>query len=74
MNQKCIPTIEKILSTLNEVCEALDSLKSAVENENEDEMDNTLDMFPSTKAISGALEKLGTLLETRPWEGRKKKA
>jgi hypothetical protein len=75
MNQKCITTIEKLSSTFEQLCEGLHILGDAIRNEDDDQVEEALDGFPTRAALGSALEKLGLLIGNRPWEsGRKKKA
>lgn len=72
MNQKCLGKIEKISSVFGELADALDQLKVAVENDDEDQVNETMDAFPSPKQLARALEDLGILISGRPWESKRK--
>jgi hypothetical protein len=74
MNQKCVTVIEKLHDTFGELADALENLKAGVEQEDEEQIDQALDMFPRPKQLESALEKLGSLIEGHPWETRKKNA
>jgi hypothetical protein len=74
MNQKCISTIEKIETPLIEVCDALAMLREGIEEENEDRINEAMEAFPTPSKLGSALEKLGMLIEHRPWESGRKKA
>jgi len=73
MNQKCLSKIEKIAATFVEVTDALDHLKTIVENDEEDRIEEAMDMFPSPAQLTRSLEHLGQLIETRPWESKRKR-
>jgi len=68
MNKKCVATIDAILDTFGELTEGLECLRQAIEEDNESEIDEALDMFPKPRQFAKDLEKLGKLMEDRPWE------
>lgn len=73
MNKKCVAKIDAILDTFGALIEGLETLKTAIETDNEAaEVEEALDMFPTPKQLSKDLESLGTLMETHPWEKGKK--
>ena len=71
MNQKCVGTISKIQDVLEEVSDALESLKAGIQADDEEQVEAAMDTFPTPKKLASALEKLGALIEGRPWEKRK---
>lgn len=74
MKQACIKTIDSVAGTLGEVCDALDHLKTIIENGEDDRVEEAMDMFPSPNTLERALHKLGGLIEGRPWEDKRRKA
>jgi len=73
MNQKCITKIEKIAATFAEVNDALDHLKTIIENDEDDRIEEAMDMFPPPTQLARSLESLGQLIEGRPWESKRGK-
>jgi len=74
VNQKSLGLIAKIRDTLSEVVDALDMLHDAITDESDERVDQALDMFPTPKALTKALESLGSLIEGHPWERKKRNA
>jgi hypothetical protein len=73
MNQKCVSTIDKLSQTFAGLADALDELKTAIALDSDDKVDMALDMFPTPKNLTSALEKLGALIEGHPWENKRRK-
>ena len=72
MNKKCVTTIDSILDTFSDLAEGLEALKTAIRDENEEEIEEALDIFPKPKQLAKHLEALGKLMEDRPWEKAEK--
>ena len=73
MNQKSIAKIDKVAATLGEVVDALDHLKTIIENDEEDRIQEAMDMFPSPSQLERCLHQLGSLIQDRPWESKRKR-
>lgn len=72
MNQKCINTIDRLSQTFGALADALDGLKVAIEQDDDDKVEGALDAFPTPKNLASALEKLGSLIEGHPWENKRR--
>jgi predicted Zn-dependent protease with MMP-like domain len=73
MSMRAISLARKVSEQLDEIADAARNLFSAVENENDDEIEDALSQFPTPEQIKGTYQKLGHLLTQRPWETKRKK-
>jgi len=72
MNMKALKIARKVSEELDSIADAARELFGGVENENEEQIDDALNQFPTPKHMAGTFEKLGELLTTKPWEKRRK--
>jgi len=74
MNQRCSAKIQGVKETLAEVVDALDHLVEGIDADNEEDVSEALEMMPTARVITKAVEDLGMILRNAPWEsGRKGK-
>jgi len=72
MKQKCVAQIREVREGLDDLCDSLGHLEDAIEADDEDKANDALQMFPKPRVLARTLEKLGKLIETRPWEDKRK--
>jgi hypothetical protein len=72
MNQRCVTKIQNVKDTMAEIVDGLDQLIAAIEEDDEEKVDQVLDGMPTARAMAKSYEDLGLLIKTCPWEGGKK--
>ncbi|GEM_PF-5519875 len=62
MNKKLNEKIDSILDVLGAVVDGLEALRAGIEAEDDEQIGNGLDMFPTPKVLERALQKLGGII------------
>jgi hypothetical protein len=73
MNIRALKVLTKVSEELDAIAEATRDLHSAVENSDEEGIEDALKQFPSSSRMSNTFAKLGELLTVKPWERKGKK-
>lgn len=73
MKDACLPKIEKVTEVLDNVVASLEELKQGINEDDEEKVNEAIDSLPSPKQVAKALETLGNLIESKPWEDKRRK-